>query len=698
MGPVLIAAAVGAIAFERCLGIAVLDTANIDWIFRWGIDPSVNFMGWHMFRNEAWAMPPGILHSYGHPVGSSIGITDSLPVVAFPLKLVSGWLPATFQFLGLWYLACFVLLAAFGCLLVATITPSASLQVLGASLIVLSPALVHRMGHVSLSSHWQIVAALWLHMSGRRTDAPRSYLAAWVVLLWIAAGTTPYIAAMIVALSVPTIVGRFREAALAGTATGFTFLAVTGLGWWASGYFILGEADIRNSGFGLLSTNLLAPFDAPPGSLLARALPVEIRGSDQLDGYCYLGLGVFWLIAASLIAARPRLPVAWTLVDLSFALVLTVMTVFAISSTVTVGPRVLFEYDPAWWGPLTTLRASGRFIWPLYYTFVFGLVTVAARRLPARAALAILGIAVVAQAADLAGPMRSVRVAHAASMPDPLPSPFWGRVLPRYRHLVLNPTNMCGAYGTGFDYRYFSLKAGQAGVTINAGYAARHDTAALAAYCAQQADDTAKGRIADDTMYVASDQVAPLLRAASTPVTCARVDGVAVCAATSTLDRWDPGIDLLQRTVPPVDELDRFRGRLEAEYRDRMRRPAQTYRGTVEQRTAAQARYLDLRRNGCSDEEAFERLANPATLAEAPRLCARHALDVLPLPAGDGAVAMRERLESEWARRAVATSATFVDSVGEAIWLHAYVDLRLQRRTPDQATDDVMATIRRLAP
>lgn len=557
----LLAAAAGVLVFERCLGFRVLDTRALDWIFHWGIDPSVNFMGWHMFRSEPWSLPPGILHSYGHPVGSSIGITDSLPVVAMPLKVIDAWLPPTFQFLGLWYLACFVLLAVFGGLLVATATASPWLQALGGSLIALSPTLIHRMGHASLSGHWLIVAALWLHVRCRDNGMSRGRLALWLALLWVAAGVTPYIAAMVVALAVPSLIAKLRDGVIPALATGLAFAAVTGVGWWASGYFVLDDDDLRNSGFGILSTNLLAPFDAPAGSLLARILSIDLASADQLEGYCYFGLGVFWLIAVALAAARHRrrgtreepasrpgrrIVGLQGATDIAFAIVLLGLGLFAVSSTVTFGTRVLFEYDPSWWGPVTLLRASGRFIWPLYYALVFALVGVVARRLTRRAAIAVLAAAVMLQAADLWGPLATVRAAHATELVDPLPSRFWDRVPPRYEHLVLNPTNMCSP--AGFDYRYFALAAGRAHMTINAGYAARHDPAAVAAYCRTLADDTANRRVREDTLYVVADALVPVMQSAETPVTCVRVDQLAVCAVTATMEGWGTVLE----APPPV--------------------------------------------------------------------------------------------------------------------------------------------------
>jgi hypothetical protein len=250
----------------------------------------------------------------------------------------------------------------------------------------------------------------------------------------------------------------------------------------------------------------------------------------------------------------------------------------------------------------------------------------------------------------------------------------------------------------GFDYRYFALKAGQARITINAGYAARHDSAALEAYCAALEEDTARQRVREDSLYVVSDALVPLMRSAATPVTCARVDGFAVCAAASTVAAWDPTLDLRWHVLPPDAELQQFRMRLEGEYRDRMRRPEQPYRGSIAQRLQAMAGYLDLRVNGCTDQEAFERSVGTRPTDWDARLCPRQALDPERLPPVESVRSVRERLEAEWARRDEPMEPSCVDAEGEAVWLHAYLELRQRRQSPEQATAEVLATIRRIAP
>lgn len=109
------------------------------------LDWRIHFLGWHLFRGEPWHWPPGYLERYYHaPDGTSIGYTDSIPIVAFALKPFEEWLPMPFQYLGIWLLACFALQGVFGVLLVRLWSASYLVQLLGAQLFVMMPTLLNR--------------------------------------------------------------------------------------------------------------------------------------------------------------------------------------------------------------------------------------------------------------------------------------------------------------------------------------------------------------------------------------------------------------------------------------------------------------------------------------------------------------------------------------------------------------------------
>jgi hypothetical protein len=126
--------------------------------------------------------------------------SDSNPLLALLFKPFNGWLPQTFQYFGLWLLACFVLQAWFAWKLLGLITDNPVLRLLGTGLLVFSPPMFLRTGgHLSLAGHFLILAALYLALhpalARRRrawgvllaaTALVHAYLLVMVALLWVA--------------------------------------------------------------------------------------------------------------------------------------------------------------------------------------------------------------------------------------------------------------------------------------------------------------------------------------------------------------------------------------------------------------------------------------------------------------------------------------------------------------------------------
>jgi hypothetical protein len=89
----VVAGAIGAAVFLASLGIAPLRPSNAGWLFNGGIDPSIHFIGAHMHRFAEWSWPPGAVDTLGHPVGTSVALTDSIPIAALAVKAVSAAWP-----------------------------------------------------------------------------------------------------------------------------------------------------------------------------------------------------------------------------------------------------------------------------------------------------------------------------------------------------------------------------------------------------------------------------------------------------------------------------------------------------------------------------------------------------------------------------------------------------------------------------
>ena len=544
---VLAAALAGAIVYLLVLGAAPLRPSNVGWLFNGGIDPSTHFVGAHMFRYAAWDWPPGGLRTLGHPVGTSVALTDSVPLVALPLKLAGGVLPEVFQYFGLWLLACFVLQGLFGALLVGTATSHPWTIAAGGTVFVLSPLLVHRTGHAALTAHWVLLAALWLALrplaGGGRPPGMFRPLAPWLALCGVTAAIHPYLAVMVVTLAAAAGLAQVRSAR---DVLGRVLVPAIGIGaavwciWWLAGYFVVPTAgDLQSVGFGQFSLNLLSPIVPFDEARLARYVHLRLPSYEQYEGFGYFGPGGLFLFGAGAVAwatGPKRLPIPAVL---ALAIACLGLTVFALSPVVMLGDRVLFEYPGHWWGPLATFRVSGRMFWPAYYALVFGAVALVARRWSQSVALVVIGAAVTLQLADLWPVYETKRASVAAPLTNPHASPFWRRAFAHYRHVVLRPSNMCVPWPESLDFRFLALHAGPAGATINGGFAARYDVEAVTRYCERYAEDGRSGTARDDTIYVFLPGFESTLASSSVPVRCLPVDGLVACMTEASYKTWE---------------------------------------------------------------------------------------------------------------------------------------------------------------
>src|SRR5262249_46579559 len=120
-----------------------------------------------------------------------------------------------FQYFGLWVALSFVLHAYFGFRLCEAIVPdSPSSALLGGAFLLLSPAAaVRASGHFALTSHWLILAALWLYF--RPTSVPTARRAlAMLCLCLVASVVHPYFLLLCLVIVGATYWRMIREGAM----------------------------------------------------------------------------------------------------------------------------------------------------------------------------------------------------------------------------------------------------------------------------------------------------------------------------------------------------------------------------------------------------------------------------------------------------------------------------------------------------
>ncbi|WP_214512075.1 DUF6311 domain-containing protein [Pseudomonas brassicacearum] len=518
----------GALAFLLVIGPRVLDPTNIGWLGEG--DAATHYMGWAFFRSSPWTFPLGMNPSYGLELGNGIIFSDSNPLLAFLFKPFSAWLPGTFQYFGLWLLACFILQAWFAWKLVGLLTPSVWIRLLGTGLFVFSPPMFLRMGgHLSLSGHFLILAALYLAL---RPGLQKRRLA-WGVLLAATALVHAYLLAMVALIWLADLASQAIKGRLsrrdAWIELGGLFLLVA-FCCWQAGYFSVGGGTVAG-GFGLYRLNVMSLVNPSGWSYTLRDMP---QGPGDYEGFNYLGLGVLLLaICAGVALLQGNTGLANAVRHRRLLLLALIgLTLFALTNKLGIGMQNMHYWLPK---PLELLanvfRAAGRMFWPVFYAIVFVVIFLVIRGNKPRAAVCLLAIALLVQILDTragwAGLRQSRMMPAASSWPTSMNDPFWASAASHYSKVrTLLPQNQPENWLLTSQY---ALKHG---LETDGVYLGRMGTREIEQAQRRAAQMLASGEYAADSLYILDPGAA--LQAAKTvnrqTDLLTRIDGLVVLA------------------------------------------------------------------------------------------------------------------------------------------------------------------------
>lgn len=511
------------IVFHVCYGLETLLPANIAWLMASMSDSSTHYLGWYFYRNEPWTFPLGHITSYFYPVGTNVGYTDSIPLLAIFFKLFAPLLPEDFQYFGLWLFACHLLAAYFTFRVCRLLEVGPLFTFLAAIFVTANPTLVFRSLHPSLCAHWLLIACLYLYLLKPAPARVNKVLGYQFGLLLISALVSPYLCIMVMGfISVTALKLCFFDKVLPQKRF-FACLGVYSLGllaaWYAVGFIALGKKEeLATSGqFGYHGVDLNALYNANGHSRLL-SQPALLRGHHE--GYMYLGMGMLLLLlvaAAYLIYQRVRanhqdgsqkLNGYFNHAPLAPLLVLAVLyALFAITHLVSFNQQLLFRIPIP---PLVikfgdVFRASARFFWlPYYLIFLSALVVIAKSGIrPAwKAALGVF--ALVVQLYDTE-PMLTYRKMSVHGAYTPPVNPQWGSLIKEFDEVVFYPPFQV-TYLTISDYQYFSFLAARARKPINIGYVARADNHAVERMTDQLNNELVDDRVSPRKLYVTTPQ------------------------------------------------------------------------------------------------------------------------------------------------------------------------------------------------
>lgn len=445
----------GAICFIAVYGIRVLNPLYDDWLLGRG-DLTQHYLGWCFFRRGTWTFPIGLTDMLAYPDYSSVIFTDSIPLLAVFFKLLSPILPDTFQYFGWWGLGCFMLQGLFAAKILHVFHVGRVQIFIGSILFILSPVVIERMfRHTALGGHWIILAAIYLFVCHKNIYKDIKKTA----LYW--GGIGAYIGS--VHMYFLPMCGAFlcgfvlcswlkeQHFRIKYVLPGVSFLLSLFVCTYLLGGFST-RAEAGSSDLGEFSFNLNGFFNAKGYSRFLPSLKTYCDG--QYEGFAYLGLGVFMLLAAALIGilinvcvglrtGKKRIDRDFVIYGVMYMLMSVGLILFAASPEVTLGDRRLFVLTDSstlthYW---SMFRSSGRMVWPVCYLVYIGVIVCNDRLFQRRhAAAAVLVLCTFVQIFDISGKLKAQRNTFAAwtAYESPLESEVWDKLSQNdcFEHIV----------------------------------------------------------------------------------------------------------------------------------------------------------------------------------------------------------------------------------------------------------------------
>lgn len=492
--------------------------------------------GFNMYFSAPWRFPLLAFDSLNFPHGTRSTFVDAVPLYALLLKLLvpASWAP--FNPYGAWVALCFVLQAVGAWWIARELGARSWSFLLSLTFMLLTmPALLSRIGHTSLMSHWIVLFAIALYLRGSR----RGMLATvgWSVLLVSAFYVNVYLFTMASAIYAAAIVFSLqRHRLLPGGWAGASLrtLAAAALPVGA----LLATLPLtllplepggvtREWGFGYYSMNLLSPFAG--GYIVRLTVPV---GPGQYEGFNYLGLGILAALTLVLSKSEPRVRLKRMLVHhAALAWLMAFFVVYALSSQIYLAETQIATVTyPGLAGAVTSqFRASGRFFWPVGYLLLVALWWLIYRQ-GANKRFMVVAVALTAlQAADLTQVFRSLQSTLARPPAVHLRHEAWNAAIPEHiRSLYFYPKFKCAKNLAQTSLLPTMHYASVRGLNLNTGYIARYTPA-----CNDMAREIAGSSPAESAyVFVRSEfpdagKVRSLFP--STSVQCTEIDFALVC-------------------------------------------------------------------------------------------------------------------------------------------------------------------------
>ena len=364
---------IGLLTFLQIFGINFLFSKTS---FFFTVDHPMFHAGYLAYINDSWNIPLTVTNNLFSESSISINFMDSIPIFSFLLKTIYSFLGyKIFNPFPIWYLICYILFALYAGKIL-------SLQikndfVFGVSLLLLvnTPLMVNRMlWHSALSAHWIVLSSIYYYLINKKNNF--NSLNIFALMTGISIFIHIYLFSMIASIYLVTLLLAITMSKLKEVFHSLIVLSLVLIVYFFF-FFSIGDGVI-------LFTRDYFKYGAEFNSFFCGEFPLKILNEILWcyppytaighEGYGYLGLGFIFLL--SLLIFFPKKIYYSLKSNYLISLCLFFMTIFSFGNKWKIAHKQFYEFQPLLLHMklLELFRATGRFIWPVYYFLMVYLI------------------------------------------------------------------------------------------------------------------------------------------------------------------------------------------------------------------------------------------------------------------------------------------------------------------------------------
>jgi len=350
------------------LGYNNIGLTNTDWFTK--RDTLSDFLALKFFLQDEWKFPIGLNSNYGE-LKNSIVFSGAVPILSFIAKLFKNFLPYNFHYFSLWIIICFSLHIFFSYKIIYSLTRNINFSLISSLFFIFSPILIQKLEiHLSLGAHWLILAYLYLEIESNI----KSKIFYKIILITVSSLIHFYFTIMILLMNfIFSFYHYFKNKNFKFFfMEHFLILFILFLTMYIVGYFSIPASDSLGFGYGFYKANILTFLDPASGNdTWSLFLPDIKNAKGEYEGFGYLGLGVI-LLNILLLFYISRNFSNIIKKNIQYVLIAVIFLLIAFTSSMNIGNISILNLKlPIFlYAPLSIIRASGRFIWPIYYLLI----------------------------------------------------------------------------------------------------------------------------------------------------------------------------------------------------------------------------------------------------------------------------------------------------------------------------------------